>query len=195
MVGFRASGARFGGATGSAGATGAGAGSTGAAGATGASGSTGATGATGAGATGATGATGGTGAGTTGATGATGTSGATGATGATGAVECFVVGTRILTPQGEVDVETLAEGDAVVTASGSLGTVTWVGRRYLRLDTHPKPQKIKPIRIASGAFGRNLPARDLLLSPGHGILVRDLGGDRLIPAGYLVNGRTIVQLD
>ena len=105
------------------------------------------------------------------------------------------MGTRILTPQGEVDVETLAEGDAVVTASGSLGTVTWVGRRHLRLDTHPKPQKIKPIRIAAGAFGRNLPARDLLLSPGHGILVRDLGGDRLIPAGYLVNGRTIVQLD
>jgi hypothetical protein len=42
----------------------------------------------------------------------------------------------------------------------------------------------------AGAFAHCVPKRNLFLSPGHGILV----SGRLIPAAYLVNGRTITQV-
>ena len=47
------------------------------------------------------------------------------------------------------------------------------------------------MRIAAGAFGRGLPYRDLILSPGHGVVC----DDALIPIIYLVNGRSVAQVD
>ena len=177
------------GATGSAGATGT-AGATGAAGATGSAGATGAAGSTGsAGSTGATGSMGATGA--TGPAGATGATGSTGAMGATGSVECFAAGTLITTPDGERRVESLAVGDRVSTHDGVSATIVWVGRRRLRLDRHPRPELVRPVRIAANAFGEALPRRDLVVSPGHGLFVADADGERLIPAGALVNGTTV----
>ena len=51
-----------------------------------------------------------------------------------------------------------------------------------------------PIRIAAHAFDENRPTRDLFVSPGHSICV-DLMGETLIPAGALVNGTSIVQVE
>jgi hypothetical protein len=45
-----------------------------------------------------------------------------------------------------------------------------------------------PIRIRAGAFGANLPRRDLRLSPGHHLFADGL----LVPASALVNGETIL---
>ena len=168
------------GATGSAGATGQ-IGATGAAGATGAQGATGTAGATGAqGATGAAGATG-----------AQGATGSEGATGPTGPIICFASGTMILTPEGERPVEALRPGDAVVTASGETVAVAWVGHRHLDLRRHPQPERAQPVRVAAHAFGPGLPHRDLVVSPGHALFVDDV----LIPAGVLVNGTSVAQLD
>ena len=50
---------------------------------------------------------------------------------------------------------------------------------------------MRPVRIAAGAFGEELPRRDLVVSPGHGLFIADSDGERLIPAGCLVNGTTI----
>ena len=132
-------------------------------------------------------------AGATGTMGATGSAGATGSMGATGStLECFVAGTRIATPQGERAVEDLAVGDTLLTVDGT-ATIAWIGSRRLDLASHPRPDQVRPVRIAAGAFGSNLPARDLRVSPGHGLFVRDGHGERLIPAGYLVNGTTVTQ--
>lgn len=103
-------------------------------------------------------------------------------------VVCFAAGTHILTPRGEVPVESLHEGDPVVTLAGPR-PVTWIGHRRLDLRRHPLPEQAAPIRIRRGALAPGVPHRDLLVSPDHGMFLRN----RLVPAKLLVNGMTIVQ--
>ncbi len=104
-------------------------------------------------------------------------------------IVCFARGTRIETPNGEVTIESLAAGDLVLTASGEPAPVRWIGRRRTDCKRHPEPRQVWPVRIKAGAFGPNLPRRDLLVSPQHGIFDEGV----LIPAKCLVNGTTIVQ--
>ena len=106
---------------------------------------------------------------------------------------CFASGTRIRTERGDVAVEALRIGYRVVTSSGRLREVRWLGHRTLESRKHPHPAAVMPIRIAAHAFGKNRPARDLDVSPGHAICV-DVGGEVLIPAAALVNGTSIRQV-
>ena len=106
---------------------------------------------------------------------------------------CYAAGTRILTDRGEVPVEDLAEGDQVVVLSGAareLRPVKWIGNRRLDLRQHPQPNLAAPIRIRRDAFDAGMPVRDLLVSPDHAVFV----DGKLIPAKYLVNGMTVVQV-
>jgi hypothetical protein len=108
----------------------------------------------------------------------------------TDVLPCFAGGTCILTDCGEVAVEDLPEGAQVVTVTDGrrqLSAVTWVGRRAVDITRHPAPEKVRPVRIAQGAFGDNLPARDLLLSPDHAVFAEGV----LVPVKYLVNGCTV----
>jgi hypothetical protein len=105
---------------------------------------------------------------------------------------CFAAGTRILTMAGERMVETLTQGDIVVTLSGaerSTRPVKWLGRRRIDLTAHPRPETVAPIRIRRGALADNMPHTDLLVSPDHAIFV----DGKLICARQLVNGATIWQ--
>lgn len=106
-------------------------------------------------------------------------------------VGCFVRGTSIQSTAGEVPVEELREGDVVLTHSGVARPIRWIGRTAIRPAHAPHPNEVMPIRIRADAFGPGMPCRDLLLSPGHALLV----GNVLINAGELVNGATIVQED
>lgn len=103
-------------------------------------------------------------------------------------VICFLSGTTIATTTGDRTVEALAPGDMVLTADGGAKEVRWVGR-----STHARafadPARAYPIRIKQGALGENLPARDLLVSPGHAVLVRGV----LVQAAALVNGVSVVR--
>ena len=104
---------------------------------------------------------------------------------------CFAGGTRILTAAGEVVVEALREGDEVVSAFGDCVPVQWLGHRHIDCNLQPRPQEVWPIRVRAGAFGENLPHRDLRLSPDHAVFVPE--EEVLIPVRYLVNGATVVQ--
>ncbi len=107
---------------------------------------------------------------------------------------CYCAGTRILTVAGEVPVEDLAVGDLVITSSGAHRPIRWLGHRMIDCRHHPRPHEALPVRIAAHALGPDKPARDLLVSPGHALCI-DLLGEVLIPAGALLNGTTIQQID
>jgi hypothetical protein len=107
---------------------------------------------------------------------------------------CFAAGTLIRTPRGDVLVETLKVGDLVVTASGELRPVKWIGHRDFDLRRNSNPRSAFPVRISQDAFGPNRPSQDLYVSSGHSICI-DLCGEVFIPIGYLVNGATIAEVE
>jgi T5SS/PEP-CTERM-associated repeat protein len=103
---------------------------------------------------------------------------------------CFASGTLIETVAGPRAVETLAVGDEVVTLLGGPGRIVWVGSRAVDCARHPRPEAVWPVRIAAGAFGENVPERELFVSPDHAVYVDNV----LIPAKHLLNGTTIRQV-
>ena len=103
---------------------------------------------------------------------------------------CFRAGTLIATPVGDVAVEKLRTGDAVVAARGGNERVVWIGRRLVDCRHHPDPKQIWPVCVTAGAFGPNQPRRDLWLSPDHAVYREGV----LIPIKYLINGSSIAQV-
>ncbi|MCB8882042.1 Hint domain-containing protein, partial [Acidisoma cellulosilytica] len=103
---------------------------------------------------------------------------------------CFASGTRILTARGEIAVEALRDGDQVITVTDGerrLTPVTWIGHRTVNIARHAAPEKVRPVRVAAGAFGKNMPVRDLLLSPDHAVFAEGV----LVPVKYLINDSTV----
>jgi collagen type I alpha len=104
---------------------------------------------------------------------------------------CFAAGTRIATTRGQVPVERLHEGDDVIVEStGRSLPIRWIGYRKLNCTRHSRPQAVWPIRVAADAFGPEMPARDLYLSPDHAVFADGV----LVPVKYLINGSTISQV-
>ncbi|GAB4072708.1 Hint domain-containing protein [Ancylobacter sonchi] len=103
-------------------------------------------------------------------------------------IVCFLAGTMISTPTGDVAVEALTAGDLVLTTEGAAKPVRWLARQTVS-TVFADPLRILPIRIAAGALGDGLPSRDLFVSTDHALLLDGL----LIQAGALVNGTTIVR--
>ncbi len=108
----------------------------------------------------------------------------------TGGVPCFAAGTLILTDRGEIVVENLTIGDAVITDGGGAEPIQWIGHRRIACDRHAEPGRVWPVRVEAHAFGPGMPHRDLLLSPDHAILAEGV----LIPVKHLINGTTIQQV-
>ena len=113
-------------------------------------------------------------------------------------VICYVTGTAIRVwrdgAAADVPVEQLTAGEAVVTATGHLSAVRWLGHSTVGCRAHPEPRKVWPIRIAADAFGRNRPSRDLYVSPEHSLCV-EVVEEVLIPAQALLNGSTVAQIE
>ncbi len=108
-------------------------------------------------------------------------------------VPCFAAGTSIQTFDGEVSVETLTPGMLVRTADNGHQPVRWVGSVTVDLLTNPN---LRPIRISAGSLGDRKPAKDLIVSPQHRILVRSsialkmFGTDEI-----LVAAKQLLQLE
>lgn len=84
---------------------------------------------------------------------------------------CFTAGTLIKTIRGEVPVETLGPGDLVLTRDRGYQPVRWSGRRHLTSSEMSYAPDLRPIRIAAGALGQNLPMRDMRVSPQHRMMI------------------------
>ena len=108
---------------------------------------------------------------------------------AVSAAICYLEGTQILTPTGEVKVETLKAGDTVVTRFSGLQKIRWIGRQSFSGESLKGDWRNIPVHIRAGALGDNVPSRDLYVSPGHSMLV----DGTLLLAKNLVNGITITQ--
>lgn len=109
-------------------------------------------------------------------------------------IPCFVAGTLIATPDGEVPVESLNPGDLVVTHDNGPQPLRWIGSRVV-----PAQANFAPICIAADTFGQH---RELLVSPQHRVLIRDglaelLFGETevLVAAKDLVNDRSVRAIE
>lgn len=98
----------------------------------------------------------------------------------------FPARTRIICPQGPVDVEHLRPGQMVLTPQGPAP---------LRLA---EVARINPaaVMIQAGAFGEGVPQRNLVLAVDQLICLRDQAsqGCALAPVGTLVNGSTVTRI-
>ena len=107
---------------------------------------------------------------------------------------CLASGTRIRTSEGDIPVEALKLGDLVLTTSGALRPICWLGHRTMNCRLARTPIDVLPIRIGANAIDAGKPERDLFVSPGHALCI-SVVDEILVPASALVNGSTVVQVD
>ena len=103
---------------------------------------------------------------------------------------CFLKGTRIRAGQGEVLVENLATGDLVVTASGEIKPVRWIGTGRV-IASRARRNAATPVIVRKGALADNVPHHDLRVTKGHAFHLDGV----LIPVEFLVNHRSIMWDD
>lgn len=93
---------------------------------------------------------------------------------------CFVAGTAIRTLRGDVAVEEIATGDAVLTRDNGFQPVRWTGTRALSAEDLASSPQFAPIQFAPGTLGPNQPAKPLRVSPQHRVLVQGARSDVLV---------------
>ena len=99
---------------------------------------------------------------------------------------CFLRGTHIATPRGEVPVEDLRIGDLVRTISGAARPLRWIGMGRA-LVTPRNRDRATPVVVRRHALAEFVPHRDLYLTRGHALFLDGV----LIPVEELVNHRSI----
>jgi hypothetical protein len=105
---------------------------------------------------------------------------------------CFLPGTLITTSAGDIAVENLQIDDLILTLSGGIVPVKWVGiqqyeGRFLTLER-------STVCFKEGSLGLNtqgwrIPSKDLYVTADHAMVL----GNSLASAARLVNGITITQ--
>jgi len=103
---------------------------------------------------------------------------------------CFARGTLIATPEGEKPVESLREGDLLLTFSGRSAPVRWIGRGRVMV-ARGRRTAATPVVVRKGALADNVPHHDLRITKGHSLFI----DDALIPIEFLVNHRSILWDD
>jgi Ca2+-binding RTX toxin-like protein len=114
---------------------------------------------------------------------------------------CFTPGTMIVTDWGERPVEDLASGDLVMTRDNGLQPLRWVGHRKLSRGQLVADPDLQPVRIAKDALRGDGPARSMLVSPQHRVLVTGARAELLfgaeevlVPAKHLVGQAEVTRV-
>lgn len=109
---------------------------------------------------------------------------------------CFARGTLIETEFGALPVEDLRDGMKVWTRDNGLQEVRWIGSRKLNAAVLHLAANLRPIRISAGALGNSVPARDLLVSPQHRVLVRSRIAQKIFGCEeVLVAAKQLLQIE
>ena len=113
---------------------------------------------------------------------------------------CFTPGTLIKTDAGYVPVENLRVGDRVGTRDAGPQPLVWTGSVTLSAQDLRRRPAFQPVLIRAHAFGAGYPARDLLVSPQHRILLRGWQSELyhgtpevLAAAVHLIDGRSVTR--
>lgn len=110
-------------------------------------------------------------------------------------VTCFDADTLIQTASGPVRAGDLQVGDLVLTVDNGAQPIRWVGSRTLDAAELSSQPHLRPIRIAKGALGRDMPSADLVVSPQHRVLVRSRIAQRMFSVPeVLVAAKTLLEL-
>lgn len=107
-------------------------------------------------------------------------------------VFCYEESTKVMTPRGPREIGTLTKGDLVLTADRGPQPIRWISSTTHRWTA--SGHKDKPIQIKAGALGLGMPARDLVVSPQHRILLPDEADGALVPAKSLKSLPGVRQL-
>lgn len=111
-------------------------------------------------------------------------------------VVCFTNGTRIRAEQGDVPVEELAVGDLVWTKQNGLRPILWLKSRDIETAALKKDTSLRPIKIAAGSLGSNLPKRDLIVSQQHRVMVEGKIAERMFgSAQVLIAAKFLLDID
>ncbi|MEL6102000.1 MAG: Hint domain-containing protein [Pseudomonadota bacterium] len=106
----------------------------------------------------------------------------------------FGPGTMLMTRDGEVPVEWLETGDALLTRDGGYATILEITRNRLSGPYLRRRPEMAPVCIAAGSLANGLPAYDILVAPNQLLLYRSPRAslhfwsiDVLIPAQALAS--------
>lgn len=109
---------------------------------------------------------------------------------------CFAAGTLIETEYGALAVEDLREGMKVWTRDNGLQSIRWIGSRRLGNKLLALAGNLRPIRISAGALGKGVPARDLVVSPQHRVLIRSRIAQKIFGCEeVLVAAKQLLQVE
>jgi len=102
-----------------------------------------------------------------------------------GTIPCFLRGTRIRTPDGDVPVEALEPGMEVLRANGGTTVLRWIG--HVRVVAMGRDAEANaPFVVPRGAFGGDCPDRDTYLSPNHRVSLRNPAFELLFEANEVL---------
>ncbi|WP_249023717.1 Hint domain-containing protein [Acetobacter ascendens] len=113
--------------------------------------------------------------------------------GKSGIITCFLTGSMIRTPNGDVAVEDIQIGDEVIAFDWKndkdlVRPVVWVGKAHatVRPELHDD-EAGWPVRVLKDAIADGVPYKDMLITAEHCLFFRD----RFVPVRMLVNGISI----
>ena len=108
-------------------------------------------------------------------------------------IVCFLSGTMIRTPAGDIAVEALQVGNAISIFDGSnpagaTRDIVWAGHQTAVVRPHlPDDEAGYPVRILKDAIADGVPYKDMLITAEHCLFF----DGKFVPVRMLVNGRSI----